>query len=168
LRLLRDKVQVRKPTEVVSFAKMTDDELDDVLNMENGASKLLTYLESRDLALGLVVGPAHAGAAEAAVRQFAEQSRVDYRVLVRTEEGGSAPTAAGFQAAAAELGLEPQKVMVVSDKSDVLLAGHEATSFSCLFELKNARRPKRTPEFSARTLAEIQYAVEDLNGTSFR
>jgi beta-phosphoglucomutase-like phosphatase (HAD superfamily) len=169
MRDIKNKQMSKKPRQVdgSTFGKVSEEDSDKVWGMKKGATMILSYLSGRGIRIGLVLKP---DTTDFEVERFADnmQKSIKFAAVVRPERNSLVPTAAHFRETANLMGIAPKEMLVVTDKAQIMASANEAQSFCCFFETKNARRPQRHPDFSASALLDVQLAVEELNGVSFR
>ena len=142
---------------------------------QQGARDFLTYLDMRCIARALLPSPdmETEAAALAQAEALAKMLQVPPFAFVLgrddAERARQGQKSALLQAHGA-LGLDlTSELMLVSDDRGLLRASKSARIFSCHFVRKIPGAPKSLPSnYRAETLEQVQHAIEDLNGVTFR
>ena len=66
-----------------------------------------------------------------------------------------------------ELDIDPNRVLLVSDRDPYLRAARDMGMNICKLQVKNARRGNITPHYTVETVGEVQEIVNEINGISF-
>lgn len=154
-----------------------------MFRFQHGARDFLQYLDMRGIARVLLPSPDvetdEAASEEAAMLTRSLQVPAFALVLGRAEAVAARGAAGGSDAsstAAALLGVHAalelgatSELMVVSDDAALLRGAKKAGVFSCHYYRNVPGAAKSLPSnYRAATLAEVQTAVEELNGITFR
>jgi hypothetical protein len=143
-------------------------------NLNKGTSEILKYMTTRGIKVGLILPSANEldgkdkGTLEAEVATFIKNSNAAFDFTMSSEAASQLPSGAPIEAACASLGVTPQQMLLVTSKLDYLEAARNAECFSAHLTVKNARRPNIRPTHTIYGLLDVQRAIEDYNGISWR
>jgi hypothetical protein len=159
---------------------------------QTGTGALLQYLSQRSLKLGLLPRPSStAGLADDNVNTIKQQGErmqnfqkqlpdVTFDVMMLDDQqddagsgGSSSNTTLDAQTIVTKTlqqlhPLQPELVLLVSDRDDYLKAAKEAGMVACRLRVPNARRGNVSAHYMVSSIPEVQEVVNEINGISYK
>jgi hypothetical protein len=149
---------------------------------QTGTGALLQYLSQRSLKLGLLPRPGLDSVNT--IKQQGERMKnfqrqlpdVTFDVMMLDQNDGhdvgSGLSTLDAQTTVAntleQLKLQPELVLLVSDRDDYLKAAKEAGMVTCRLRVPNARRGNVSAHYMVSSIPEVQEVVNEINGISFK
>jgi hypothetical protein len=143
-------------------------------NLNRGAGVMLDYMRTRGIMGGLILPSKEDMVAkdkqtlDGEVASFLKNSKSAFDITISSEEAAQFPSGDPITAACSTLGVTAQQVLLVTSNPKYLAAARDAECFSAHLTVKNARRPNIRPTHTIYGLLDVQTAVEEYNGITWR
>jgi hypothetical protein len=148
---------------------------------QTGTGALLQYLSQRSLKLGLLPRPGLVDDKDNKRNKDEQGQRMqnfqkqlpdvtfDVMMLDRQQEDDDGSVALDdAETIVAKTTLQPELVLLVSDRDDYLKAAKEAGMVACRIRLPNARRGNVSTHYTVSSIPEVQEVVNEINGISYK
>lgn len=159
-----------------------------------GAGRLLAYLTHRSIRIALLPTVSKATTKtnkqgdnddddiirqeEESMRDLAQQLKKDViiDILVPKEKNQNGATATDIHYLTKQslkehvldtLGMDPKKVLLVTDKEAYLKAGRDLGMLTCRLQPKNARRGNISTHYTVPSVVQVRGVIDEMNGISF-
>lgn len=145
----------------------------------SGTGKFLSYLTHRSIRIALLPNPKSINQEtreeqQCDMREFSKQLGKDVVIdcIVELDKTNIKDESVALEktlqnGVVDELGLNPNSILLVTDRDDYLKTAKDLGMLTCRINRKNTRRGNVTAHYTTPSISEVQEVVNEINGVSF-